>query len=312
MKLSYAFSLFALSSTLIYGEELEQEFLSQSTSSSFDVDLPIVEFVPQTKSPAIAVTLSAILPGLGHTYLGEYGMAGALMGSTGVGIGLSQFSFFEPYLAGDLLALSAVSSYGIYSAYRDARNFNGRENYSYKMPQDSFGDLAWAPFRWAVLKKPEVWGGILGSLVVGSVLSQLAFPNGIEEHIHMAPQNLHPAYAFPVSIGEETLFRGFLQSAISETTSPAVGIALSSVAFGLMHIPNASELAPDEQRRYYTFIVPYLSAAGAYFGWLTYKNQSLQESVAVHAWYDFAIFLSSSIAQSAAIGEPRFDFSFSF
>lgn len=316
-KQTIAFSLFVLSNAHFYGEEeiaaLEQEFLSQTTPSSFDVDITTVpEFVPQTKSPVIAVGLSMLFPGLGHTYLGEYGRAGALMGSAGAGIGLSRLSFFEPYHVGDLLTWSAVSSYGIYSAYRDVRNFNGEEYYSYKMPQDSFSDLAWAPFRWAVLKKPEVWGGILGALTIGAALSNFVLTKDLEGHIHMAQGSFRPVHAFRVGIEEESFFRGFLQSAISETATPATGIAVSSIAFGLAHIGNVYGADPEYQRRYYTYIIPYISAFGAYFGWMTYKNQSLQESVAVHAWYDFVVFLSESIAQSAAIGEPRFDLSFSF
>lgn len=315
-----AFSLFLLSSSSFYGQEeiasIEQNFTMESTPSSLepveDVDISLPTFYPLKKSSFLAVGLTGLFPGLGHAYLGDYTTATALMGSAGVSLGLMQYDFIEPYLEGDLLVLSTTWSYAFYSAYRDVRECNGKSNYSYKMPQDSFADLAWAPFRWAVMKKPEVWGGILGALTLGSIISNLAFPKSGELNIHMSPHTYKPAYAFPVSIGEEAFFRGYLQSAISETANPALGIAVSSIAFGMAHIPNALLMELDEQKRYYTYVVPYLTMAGAYFGWLTYKNESLQESVAVHAWYDFAIFLGSSIAESAAIGRPSFSLSVSF
>jgi len=313
-------SLLVLSTAHFYGDEeiasIEQNFTLERIPSSLDsvegVDISLPALSTQKKSTFLSVGLSGLFPGLGHAYLGDYTTASALMGSSGVGYGLAQFTFFEPYLEGDMLALSTVWSYGVYSAYRDVRAYNGGSSYLYKMPQDSFVDLAWAPFQVSVLKKPEVWGGILGALTLGSIISTLAFPQSEELHIHMSPNTYPPVYAFPVSIGEESLFRGFLQSTIAESYGPWTGIILSSIAFGAAHIPNAQLLEKEDQMRYYTYILPYLSSMGAYLGWLTYKNQSLKESVAIHAWYDFAIFLGSSIASSAAIGKPNFSLSVSF
>lgn len=132
------------------------------------------------------------------------------------------------------------------------------------------------------------------------------------EDAHIKPastkgENYYPPVAFPIGIGEEALFRGYLQSQLSETFNPVAGIIFSSIAFGAAHIPNAQGMEPDEQRRYYTYGIPLITAFGAYFGWLTYKNRSLQESVALHSWYDFTLFaLKAFTQQSAATGRPGF------
>jgi hypothetical protein len=50
--------------------------------------------------------------------------------------------------------------------------------------------------------------------------------------------------------------------------------------------------------------MPFIAACGGYMGWLSYKNGSLKESVAVHAWYDFIIFSLASVASQSITGEP--------
>jgi len=117
----------------------------------------------------------------------------------------------------------------------------------------------------------------------------------------------------PVGLGEESFFRGFLQSALSETFNPLTGIILSSLLFGAAHIPNAQGLEKAERWRYYTFSLPLITGIGAYCGWLTNKNHSLQESVALHTWYDFIIFSISALAtETAATGRPGFAFAVPF
>ena len=112
---------------------------------------------------------------------------------------------------------------------------------------------------------------------------------------------LFPLTALPVGVGEESLCRGYLQSVFSELFTPWGGIAASSLIFGALHIPNAWGLEPEERRGYYTFSVPFITLLGVFDGWLTYKNHSLKESVALHTWYDFILFTLGSIAGEAAI-----------
>ena len=113
--------------------------------------------------------------------------------------------------------------------------------------------------------------------------------------------------ALPVGIGEEAFFRGYLQPVFSEWLTPWGGITASSAIFGAAHILNAQTMAPEHRWRYYSFILPFITSFGVYFGWLTHKNNSLQESVALHTWYDFIIFTVSSLdTQAAGTGRSSF------
>jgi membrane protease YdiL (CAAX protease family) len=179
------------------------------------------------------------------------------------------------------------------------------------MPTDSFADLSSAPFTFSVLKKPEVWGGLLGTMALAVTTAYVAgFAD--DAFIQTSASTLSPLVAFPVGLGEEALFRGCLQSCITEISNPYIGITLSSLAFGAAHIPNAFSMEKDMRRRYYTFSLPLITTIGAYCGWLTYKNNSLKESVALHTWYDFILFAASSLDSAAATGRPGFVFSTSF
>lgn len=279
------------------------------------LSIPTEPFVETPKKyPLLAATLSSLLPGLGHMYIGDYQTASGLLTTTFGEISLATIPS-DSVRVNTFITLQNTWSYGIYAAYRDARILNGQLGYQYKMPTDSLYDLTTAPFRPSVLKKAEVWGGLLGSLAIATTITYFAFPEdsyGTEMAMSSEP-HVSPLAAFPVGIGEEALFRGYLQSQLIEWFHPAAGIALSSLAFGAMHIPNAQALSPEHQWRYYSVSLPIITSLGAYFGWLTYKNHSLKESVAIHSWYDFTLFAVSALAPKASITKnPSFAFSFSF
>lgn len=267
------------------------------------------------KSAFLSVGLSALFPGLGHLYLGEKKEAGAL--ATSYSAGLSTWMLLGTTSEAGILAgyetVSVTSSYGIYSAYRDVRNYNGIEAYVYQMPQDSFGDLAYASFNPKVLKKPEVWGGFLGALAAGVALTYVSKLHCEFPITFSSMPNVMPLRAFPTGVSEEALFRGFIQSALIENSNPVIGIIGSSLLFGAAHIPNAQLLPEYARSRYYTYSIPYISAFGAYFGYITYKNRSLKEAVALHSWYDFFLFLASSLTLKALpVGSPPVTVTWSF
>ena len=181
------------------------------------------------------------------------------------------------------------------------------------MPTDSFKDLCLAPFSLRVLKKPEVWGGLLGTLVLATGVSYLYSKLEVLPLCKISANDARPLSAFTTGLSEESLFRGYLQSSLSESFSPIGGIILSSLAFGAAHIPNASYFSSEDRKKYYAISIPFITCSGAYLGWLTYKNKSLQESVALHSWYDFTLFtLQRAVVHSAMIGKPNFAFSISF
>ncbi len=332
MKLS-CLSLFLLTASLSCAESIEQEISSipdtlQTELSTLSPDNPLQQPTIQgdisssspvldtkLKSPAIAAGLS-LFPGLGHAYLGDMKTAGAFAGSFGSGVGVA-FSqqLNEQSSLSVLLTAQNLLQYNVYAAYRDARAQPGMTGYSYKMPTDSLKDLVYAPFNLSVLKKPEVWGGILGGLVLAGGIGYLAKQSSSCIHLRAsASPSLSPLVALPVGIGEETFFRGFLQPALSEKLTPTGGIIGTSLAFGAIHAFNARGFSKKEKRAYYTFGLPFLSVAGSYFGYLAHKNGSLKESVAVHVWYDFILLGLAALdsAYTASIGDTGVSMSIPF
>jgi membrane protease YdiL (CAAX protease family) len=279
------------------------------------IDLPAPVYSPPSKSPLLAATFSGIIPGLGHAYLNDFHTAGEIFGSAAGGLVFvpiaSQFSDSLPGFG--LHTFSASASYGVYAAYRDARKMIGHAGYYYPMPTDSFSDLISAPFSWSVVKKPEVWGGLLGALTVAAGLSYLSPSEDVRIGMQIQEKrSTSPLCAFPVGLGEEAFFRGYLQTQLSEWFSPTLGLTFSSLLFGAAHISNAVFMSKADQGRYLTYSIPFITAFGAYFGWMTQKNCSLKESVALHTWYDFILFAIDA-ASNASIGKPQsFSYSFSF
>jgi len=174
------------------------------------------------------------------------------------------------------------------------------------VPQDTLSELAIAPFNPNVLSKPEVWLGVLGSLAAGLALS-IAVEDGITtdnvgDDANLFGRNFSPGVGYPlagatalglfthVAIGEETLFRGMIQSEMSRRNGELAGWIGSSLVFGVLHAPNALTLPHDQQARYLAIGVPYLTLTGSYLG-LVYRmnDYTLAPPVAVHFWYDFLL-----------------------
>jgi membrane protease YdiL (CAAX protease family) len=283
-----------------------------------EIHAPILE--KSYKRPWLAAGLSSIFPGLGQLYLGDERSALIMAGTGGLSLGITLAEAQKDHANGNILISSGLAYstslyYSTYAAYRDARVANGITNYSYKMPMENFKDLTYAPFQQSVLKKAEVWGGILGAVALASVTAYFAYPEKGEVKIAASSSSpaLLPPLALPVAIGEESYFRGFLQSAISENMNPMAGLVISSLAFGAAHIPNAQALDEEDRWRYYSFSLPLITALGAYCGWMTQKNHSLKESVALHMWYDFIIFTVGAFSMNkASISHKQYAVSFPF
>jgi membrane protease YdiL (CAAX protease family) len=256
--------------------------------------LPEPTFKPQ-KNAAIAVSLS-IIPGLGHYYLGDNAegtqLLGGALASCGATIALAstdQWAWID--MAG--ASASSVWSYGFYAAYRDTKRFNGTAPGF--TPQETYLQLTAAPFQWSVLKKPEVWGGYLVALTTAATVSYFAFAD--------AAFYTQPLIAVPVAVGEESFFRGCLQSALLDALPPWAAITTSSLLFGAAHIGNAEFLPEEDRRAYYTHSIPLITALGAYMGCLAYENRSLRECTAFHMWYDFTLFSLALAGGEAMIGD---------
>src|SRR5690606_14598640 len=89
-------------------------------------------------------------------------------------------------------------------------------------PPDTLAELAYAPWNPEVLRRPDVWGGVLAATALAIGLTLLT-----EDVTFRAPPErpfgFHPLEAYPtlgligaatfthVAIGEETAFRGLVQ-----------------------------------------------------------------------------------------------------
>ncbi len=76
-------------------------------------------------------------------------------------------------------------------------------------------------------------------------------------------------------VGEEALFRGFLQSAMVPSLGPVLAVLIAAVIFGLLHYLSL------------TYAI-YATLMGIYMGWLLLIFDNLLVPTIVHAVYDFA------------------------
>jgi membrane protease YdiL (CAAX protease family) len=91
-------------------------------------------------------------------------------------------------------------------------------------------------------------------------------------------------------VGEELLFRGTLQTALAHWTTPLIGLAITSVLFGLAHAMS---------KLYFVFAV----VVGVFLGWMTLRYNDLVAPIVAHGLYDFlALAYLSRHKQLAAQG----------
>jgi membrane protease YdiL (CAAX protease family) len=93
----------------------------------------------------------------------------------------------------------------------------------------------------------------------------------------MFPSSSVPQFAMVAmlaGIGEELLFRGVLQTKLGDWTTPVVGLALTSLLFGLAHALS---------KLYFTFAI----VVGAFLGWLALRYNDLVAPMVAHGLYDF-------------------------
>jgi len=89
------------------------------------------------------------------------------------------------------------------------------------------------------------------------------------------------------------LFRGAIQSVLGSWTTPVVGLAITSLLFGLAHALS---------KLYFLFAV----AVGAFLGWMTLKYSDLVAPMVAHGVYDFLalVYLSRQKTPQADVTPP--------
>jgi membrane protease YdiL (CAAX protease family) len=93
-------------------------------------------------------------------------------------------------------------------------------------------------------------------------------------------------------VGEELLFRGVLQTIFGWWTTPAIGVVITSLVFGLMHALSKP----------YFFLA---TAIGLCFGWMTWYYHDLVAPMVAHTLYDFvALVYLSRLRASGKMAPP--------
>jgi len=174
------------------------------------------------------------------------------------------------------------------------------------VPQENLSELARAPFSFEVLRRPTVWGGIIGTLAAGLLVSRLVdgpiTTQGFGKRPVLFGHEVNSAAGYPaagvigvglfehVSLAEESTFRGLLQSTWSREYGEDRGFVYGSLAFGALHATNIFFMDSSERLNYLAVGVPFITVLGSYLG-LVYRSSgySLGPSVAIHFWYDFLV-----------------------
>ena len=252
--------------------------------------------------------LGFLFPGLAQLCLGKTAEGAALASlaaaeiGTAIAVAVETEDGSHPGVALPVGAVQNLYVYGVADAAITSALAH-RERYA---PRDTLADLVGAPFNWQVMKRPGVWLGILGTLAVG-LTATLALAEDIDtdevgDDPNVFGEVMDGRVGYPVAgatgavffthvaVGEEALFRGYIQSALSRNASETTGWVASSLLFGAAHIPNIYALPEEDRDEYLTVGLPIITAAGFYLGWL-YRSSgyALGPPVAVHFWYDLLL-----------------------
>jgi hypothetical protein len=186
---------------------------------------------------------------------------------------------------GDLYgtALTDLTFYSAFAAYRDARNARKNSGYATPAPQESAGDLAVAPFRWEYLRRPTTFVPLAAALYFA------ATPATDQRYLYKPDRSIsrdtlrNGAFlqSEMVAIGEEAFFRGFINNGLSDSLGAGWGLFLSSAFFGLAHEGIGGQASAGQATLF-----------GLYLGWIQQRNDyDIREGVAIHFWWDFLVSL---------------------
>jgi len=284
----------------------------------------------RSRDPHVAAAWSLLCPGCGHFYLHNntaaatqlIAAAGLLVGGTLL-VGNDSVNIDHP--AGSTraavgFAMASVGQdlwfYSIFDAYRSARVMRDDAGYRHPITRETLPELATAPFRPSVLARPWVWGGVplalgaalgleylfdRGSLTTHGSIFDVRSVNVLGHTFQSRPLGFAAGEAYwaalfdPVGVGEEALFRGYLQTELEEQLGTYGGLAAASGIFGAFHVVNF--IGPGQDIKQAAFALPVIASVGAAAG-LAYihTGHKLETSVAMHFWYDF---LLSTVAFAA-------------
>jgi membrane protease YdiL (CAAX protease family) len=279
---------------------------------------------PFAHRPKVAAGFSVLCPGCGYFYLRDPTRAVAYLGAAGALLGAALLVQDQTPVDDSgghpdgramplEMAIQELWFYGIFASYRDARLARDDAGARYPVAREHLTEMVIAPFNPHVLKSPYVWAGLpvlIGAAVGYGVLvshfvsidngpptRSLGDPGGVRFFGHhygtaagFALGSGYNATLYDmVAVGEESLFRGVVQSGLSETSLGLWGgWAVGSAIFGGIHAFNF--IGEEQGFKTAAVAVPYITLTGSYLGYVFIKKDfSLLTGVAIHFWYDFAL-----------------------
>jgi len=271
-----------------------------------------IDAADRARNRSCGPTVGLLWPGIGQACLGRPQEAAILatMAGAELGVGIAGLALIpSDNQTGELLsdsgqavAFAGVQNLWTYSISRSALDLQLAQWKPYA-PQDTLEEMVIAPFNVQVLKRPAVFGGIIG--LTGTAVAINAFSEGSTSRgrPNLFGKRLPEPVAYPlaaglgtvlfqhVAIGEEIAFRGLLQPDLVRLTgSETNGWILSSLIFGGFHAFNALLLPGADAAGYLAYAVPYITVTGAWLGLaFRWSGYSLAPPIAIHFWYDFLL-----------------------
>ena len=267
-----------------------------------------------------AALFSLLLPGPGHMYLGDVEEGLFLVGGEAALL-FSSLLFnrhavdhllndneennFKDFFSNPLLVGAVeLPLLSTYLAYRKAREKNHNIGYKQPLPDESVMDLAKAPFDPSIIAKPDFFLPFIFHFGALFLLQHSIFPDSgatssdqrVGAGVRIYGKDLPSSIGYPlgeaglwlsctaVSMGEEALFRGYLQSELEEKFGKRLGWLTASALFGALHFPNGTT---TKER-----IAASLSAftGGLVLGYFYQKEgYSLRKPIAYHTWWNFSL-----------------------
>lgn len=254
------------------------------------------------RAPSTAALMSYFLPGSGFIYLGRWLDAAFFLSAE---YALLDYSLkYETATNGEeynvpYKTLDTLRCIEVFSTYRMARIKYDNAGYSIPYEKKTVPQLILAPFSPKIFLKPSVFVPALfaAALSVSDVENMVPKPKDFSavKDVSIAGRTYSPndglmmyeflwgATSLDAGLGEELLFRGFIQSELSNRMGPAAGLLSASFLFGMLHMLNPGQ---SENTAYAGFA----TTAGIYFGYLFMKDDyQLSQPIAAHFWWNFTV-----------------------
>lgn len=174
-------------------------------------------------------------------------------------------------------------------AFMTYRNYRASEVHAVPLSSEPIAGLFFSPFQWSYLKEPDVYIPLLLTAGIGffdqpqgpslfNIRGLNWFGHDVSPTTAGIGSTLLEAFGFTLlAVAEEGLFRGVIQTELSERVNPNFGLIASSILFGLGHYPLHG----------LTYSLR-ATAGGLYLGWrFKESGYDLRHVIAIHFYIDF-------------------------